>query len=120
MAQTIFERYGGFSVFNKVVSAFYDKILESPVTNPYFEGTDMRRLIDHQTKFVASITGGPASYSNDHLQRIHAPLNVTDGAFTEMAKLLKETLEDFNLDDADIKHISGEIINRRHFVISRK
>jgi hemoglobin len=118
MAQTVFERYGGFSVFSQVVSAFYDKILESPVTSPYFEGTDMRNLIDHQTKFVASVTGGPASYSNDMLQRVHAPLKVSEGAFAEMGKLLKETLEDFGLNEADVKHVCHEIVSRKHFVIS--
>jgi hemoglobin len=80
----------------------------------------MRNLIDHQTKFVASLTGGPASYSNEMLERIHAPLNISEGAFTEMAKLLKETLEDFNLDDADVKHVCHEIFSRKHLVTSRK
>jgi hypothetical protein len=33
MARTIFERYGGFAKINQVVSSFYDKILDSPVTS---------------------------------------------------------------------------------------
>ena len=85
MAQTIFERYGGFSTFSKVVSAFYDKILESPVTSRYFTNIDMRNLVDHQTKFVASVVGGPASYSNEHIARIHGPLKIDDDAFAEMS-----------------------------------
>jgi len=52
--------------------SFYDKILDSPVTSPYFSGIDMKRLIDHQTKFFAALMGGPASYTNDHLERVHA------------------------------------------------
>ena len=118
MAQTIFERYGGFATFSKVVSAFYDKILECPVTSPYFDSIDMRRLVDHQTKFVASVTGGPASYTNDHLQRIHAPFKIDEGAFAEMSKLLRETLEDFGLADADVHHVCHEILNRKHFIIA--
>lgn len=31
-------------------------VLESPTLSPYFQHTDMRRLIDHQTRFVAMIT----------------------------------------------------------------
>lgn len=116
MDQTIFERYGGFSTFHQVVSAFYDKMLASPVTSPYFVSVDMRRLIDHQTKFVASVTGGPASYSNDALQRLHKPLAVTEEAFQETAKLLKETLEDFGVAAPDIDHICREMVSRKPFV----
>lgn len=120
MAQTIFERYGGFAKLSQVVSAFYDKILESPVTSPYFAGTDMRRLVDHQTKFVASVTGGPASYTNEMLERIHVPLNVSEAAFAEMAALLQETLEDFGLADGDVQHVCREVVSRKHFVVARK
>jgi len=31
MRQTVFERVGGFAVVRKIVSAFYDSVLESPV-----------------------------------------------------------------------------------------
>jgi hemoglobin len=119
MARTIFERYGGFAKVNRIVSAFYDKILESPVTSPYFENVDMRRLIDHQTKFVATVMGGPASYTNDQLDHIHAHLEVTDRAFDQMALLLKETLEDFDMADEDVQFVYDEIVSRKRFVVSR-
>ena len=67
MRQTIFERYGGFSKVSKVVMSFYDKILNSSILAPYFAKTDMKRLIDHQTKFISSLMGGPASYTSEHL-----------------------------------------------------
>ncbi|MBV9347816.1 MAG: group 1 truncated hemoglobin [Pseudolabrys sp.] len=118
MAQTVFERYGGFSTFSKVVSAFYDKILDSPVTSPYFANVDMRRLIDHQTKFVASVVGGPASYTNEHLARIHTPFKINEAAFSEMSTLLRETLEDFGVAEADIQVVLREILNRKHFVVT--
>jgi len=119
MAQTIFERYGGFATLHQVVSAFYDKILESPITSPYFDGADMKRIIDHQTKFVASVTGGPASYSNDMLERIHTPLKVSEAAFNEMSTLLKETLEDFGLAEADVHHVCHEVGSRKHLVVTK-
>lgn len=119
MAQTIFERYGGFATFSKVVSAFYDKILESPITSPFFANIDMRALVDHQTKFVASVVGGPASYTNEHLARIHGPLKIDDTTFAEMSMLLKETLEDFGMADADVHVVCQEILGRKHFVVAR-
>jgi hemoglobin len=53
MAQTMYERYGGFPKIRRVVSDFYDRVLEEPELQRHFEGVDMRRLVDHQTKFVA-------------------------------------------------------------------
>ena len=78
MRRSIFERYGGFTSVSKIVLSFYDKVLDSPTVSPYFANSDMKRLIDHQTKFMASLMGGPASYTNDQLERVHAKLGITD------------------------------------------
>lgn len=119
MSQTIFERYGGFASVSRVVTSFYEKIIDSPVTNPYFNDIDMKRLIDHQTKFIASMMGGPASYTNDHLERVHAHLAITESAFFEAVDMLKETLEDFNFSDEDIEQVEMEVMNRKNFIVTR-
>lgn len=119
MSTSLFERVGGFAKVSRIVSAFYDKVLDSPILSPYFENTDMKTQIDHQTKFVASLMGGPASYSDEALERVHQPLKIDQAAFQEMVMLLQETLEDFELDDSDINAISNEILRRERFVITR-
>jgi hemoglobin len=55
------ERYGGFPTLSRIVMDFYDRVIDSDVLGPFFEDVDMRRLVDHQTKFVAWLMGGPAS-----------------------------------------------------------
>ena len=104
---------------SRIVSSFYDRVLDSPILSPYFEKTDMRRLIDHQTKFIASIMGGPASYSNDVLERVHAHLNIDQEAFDEMVLILGETLEDFNMADTDVESVRDEILIRSRYIIAR-
>ena len=42
-----------------------------------------------------------------------------DDAFTEMSTLLRETLEDFGVADADVHVVCQEILNRKHFVVTR-
>ncbi len=59
MALSLFEKYGGFASVSKIVSAFYNKAIDSDVIRPYFDNIDMRELIDHQTKFIAAMS--PAS-----------------------------------------------------------
>ena len=119
MRRTIFERYGGFATISRIVMSFYNKMLDSPITRPYFAKTDMKRLIDHQTKFIASMTGGPASYTNEHLERVHAHLGITEPAFFETVALLKETLEDFDLEDEDVQQVEDEMVSRKNFIISK-
>ena len=114
----MFDRYGGFARVSKVVSGFYDKALDSDVLGPYFENTDMRTLIDHQTKFVASIMGGPASYSDAELTRIHARLNIGDNEFSEMVELFVETLEDFHFEDADIAVAREQLVMRKSCIVT--
>jgi hemoglobin len=119
MARTMFERYGGFAVISRVVSSFYDKAVESPVLAPYFEGVDMRRLIDHQTKFIAAMMGGPASFSDDMLERVHANLGINEKAFLEMAGLFKETMEDFDMDDSDVAVVYRDILGKKHLIVTK-
>jgi len=119
VSSSLFEHYGGFAKISRVVSEFYDRMLDSPNLAGYFANTDMRRLVDHQTKFVASLMGGPAEYSNEALERAHARLKIDQASFDEMVALLAETLEDFDFDDSDIKTITAEMKSRSKYIISQ-
>ncbi len=114
---TMFERYGGFATISKVVMAFYDKAIDSDVVGGYFENVDMPALIDHQTKFISQVMGGPASYTDDVLARVHRSLKIDDNAFDEMVTILKDTLEEFEVDQSDIDVILAEFQARRAHVV---
>jgi hemoglobin len=114
----MFERYGGFATISKVVMVFYDKVLDSEVIGDWFSDVDMRRLIDHQTKFIAQVLGGPVAYSDEQLESLHQPLGITSTAFTEMVRLLRETLEEFEFAGADVSSIISDIDRRRHLIVA--
>jgi hemoglobin len=113
----MFERYGDFKTVRTIVSAFYEKMIDSEVTAPYFANTDMRRLLDHQSKFIASLMGGPASYSNDELRRIHVRLAIDERAFADSAELLAEALEDLDVAANDIEEILDEFMSRKPYIV---
>jgi len=117
--ETMFERYGGFAKVSKVVSAFYDRVLDSPIMGPYFAETDMKRLIDHQTKFIAYLMGGPASYSDEQLKKVHQHMAIERKAFEEMVSLLIETLEDFGFLDEDVETIKRHLEARAPLVVTK-
>jgi len=110
---SLFERYGGFASVSKIVMAFYDKILDSDIAGPYFDDVDMKALIDHQTKF-----GGPAEYSNEVLQNVHAKHSIDKATFDEVAMLFKTTLEEFEIEPADVRAVMDEITSRASYIIS--
>ncbi len=119
MANTLFDKYGGFGSISKIVMAFYDKAVDSEVIGPFFEHTDMAQLIDHQTKFIAYLFGGPASYSNEQLKRVHDGHAIDQQSFDEMARLLRETLEEFGVESADVKAVMDQIEARSVYVVSK-
>ena len=99
--------------------AFYDKVLDSEKIGDFFDDVDMRRLIDHQTKFISQAMGGPASYNDRQLQQLHAHLDIGTTHFDEMARLLRETLQDFDFPPDDVGLVMDEIERRRPYVITR-
>ena len=116
---TLFEKYGGFSTVSRVVSAFYDQVMDVPDLARYFADTDMRRLVDHQTKFIASVMGGPASFSNEQLERVHANMDITEKDYLAVIDVLRETLEDFDVEESDIAVICTDLIQRKHYIVAR-
>lgn len=117
MVQTLFERYGGFPKVSRIVSTFYDRVVDSPELTGYFEGVDMRRLIDHQTKFIASVMGGPASFSDQHLARVHEHLGITSASFDEAVVILRESLEDHGMEETDIGTVIASVRARKPYIV---
>ena len=116
--ETMFERYGGFTQISRVVSSFNARVLDSPNMGPDFHGVDKKRQIDHQTKVIAFLMGGPASYSDEHLRSIHQHMNIGREALNEMVELMTETLEDFDFSDEDIEAVRKQLLNRARLIIN--
>ncbi|UWQ76848.1 group 1 truncated hemoglobin [Leisingera sp. M658] len=119
MAQTIYEKYGGFSAISRVVMTFYELALESDQIGDYFADVDMARLIDHQTKFISSLLGGPASFSDERLEAVHRALAITHDDFDEMGALLKDALEQHGLSEPDVRATLAAIESKRNVIVQR-
>ncbi len=118
MSQTLFEKYGGFATISRVVMDFYDRALDSDQIGDFFDGVEMKKLIDHQTKFIATLMGGPASYTNERLAAMHSRLQINDVDFDEMKKLLTETLEEHGVSPDDVAAVIHEIEIRRDAIVT--
>jgi hemoglobin len=117
VAQTPYEKYGGFSTVSKIVMTLYDKLLDDDDVGPFFDDVDMPRLIDHQTKFVSSLMGGPASFTDIHIANAHRGLVIEDLHFDRLKALIAETLDEFGVEQADADTVLGAFEARRDLLI---
>ncbi|MGI9350928.1 MAG: group I truncated hemoglobin [Rhizobiaceae bacterium] len=115
--QALFEKYGGFSQISKVVMSFYDTLLDSDEIGPFFDDIDMSKMVDHQTKFIASLLGGPAAYSDNQLRQLHSHLDIKDSHFDELKVVLKSTLADHGIEPQDVEAVLAEFEARRKLVV---
>jgi hemoglobin len=115
---TMFERNGGFGFLSKVVMDFYDRVLDSEMLGGYFAGTNVKMLVDHQMKFMASLMGGPASFSDEALRAVHSRLRIDNPSFDEMLRILRDVLEDHEMADEDVVLMLGEFRRRRDAIVA--
>jgi len=117
MEQTLFQKYGGFSKVSRIVLDLYNRLLDDDDLGPFFEDVDMSRIVDHQTKFIASLLGGPASYTDDQISRMHRHLTINSSHFDALIEILSETLADHGVEKEDVETIIGALEGRRHLLI---
>ena len=119
MSLTCFDRAGGFSAVRKIVTDFYDRILDEPTIEPYFADVNMQKLVDHQAKFISQVMGGPTAFSDEALYRVHRPLGITQKDFRTVTTILRETLEDHGIDTDDIADVIGSVMQREPMIVTR-
>lgn len=119
MSKTPYEKYGGFATVSRIVMRLYDKLLDDDDVGPFFDDVDMPKLIDHQTKFVSSLMGGPASFSDTHIANAHHALTIYDAHFDRLKELIHETLDEFSVEPEDTLAVLGEFEARREILVER-
>ncbi len=113
----LFDKYGGMRALHSVIINFYDRVLDSDIVGPFFDDVDMAKLIDHQTKFFASILGGPAKYTDQRLASAHHHLTVTNVQFDEVIALLDETLTEAGFAPDDLSKTLSAVEARRSLIV---
>src|SRR4051812_5242094 len=114
----LYEKYGGVAAVSQNVPAFFDKVLASPSLDPHFASGEMEALIDHQTKFLCKVLGGPDNYAGRAMRTVHRHRNITAQAFNQVARLLKDSLEEAQVEPADVTTIMGIVASVRGDVVA--
>lgn len=114
---TTFEKYGGFKTVSRVVLTFYEMVLDSDVVGHHFDDVDMPKLMDHQTKFVSAIMGGPAAMSDERLAYVHHKLDISAAEFEEICTLLVEAMQRHGMEQGDIVEIARIFEEKRGLIL---
>jgi hemoglobin len=118
VSRSLFDRIGGFATVSGIVINFYGKVSESDLVAPYFAATDMKRLIDHQTKFMCSLLGGPASYTDEQIRLVHQGTGITDDAFDEIVELFEESLAEAGIEENEVGEVVERFRSKRDLVVA--
>ena len=119
MEKSLFDKYGGFSTISRIVLKLYDQLLDDDDVGPFFDDVDLPKLIDHQTKFVSSLMGGPASFTDDHIERAHRHMTIEPLHFDRLKEIVANVLAEFDVAPDDIETIVGEFESRRTLLIEK-
>jgi hemoglobin len=120
MTQSLFDKYGGFAQISRIVLDFYERLLDDDALGPFFEQIDIARIVDHQTKFIAMLLGGPSSFTDAQLRQVHRHLTIETAHFDRLAQILAETLADHGFDPPDVDLVVAEFERRRDLMVSRR
>lgn len=119
MSGTTFEKYGGFATVSRVVMTFYEMVLDNDIVGHHFDDVDMARLIDHQTKFISSLMGGPAAISDERLRVVHHKLDITDAEFEEITTLLSVAMQEHGMSEKDVGEVVKAINGKHDLIVKR-
>lgn len=117
MASTILQRIGGHDRIARIVFAFYDRVIDNRRLAGFFDSADMRRIVEHQAKFLVSVLDGPACYDDRELQDIHAGLAIADADFDEMLTMMRQTLDEFAVAAEDLELVLERLRARRRAIV---
>ncbi|MFC4075354.1 group I truncated hemoglobin [Salinithrix halophila] len=116
---SLYELLGDEGV-SAVVNDFYDRVIQDPRLNHYFQGMDMNRLRQHQMHFLVTYAlGGPEIYKGPKLSLAHRNLHITDSDYEQVIRHLNRSLIRFEVPleirikiEAFIRGIKPHIINK--------
>ena len=101
----------------RLATSFYADMLNSPRLTHYFAGVQMDSLIAKQASFIDTIIRGDTGFPAAELQRLHAHLDIDDGAFDELLAILDRTLLDFGIGANTSSRIHGTFDSFRDVIV---
>ena len=107
--ETLYARIGGAPTIERLITAFYQRVLSDPELAPFFEQTSIEKLQRMQQAFFSIALGGPPPDAPISLYESHRGRGIERRHLTKFTEHLLETLSELGIDDDDAKRICETI-----------
>src|ERR1043166_3031589 len=97
MAETLFEQVGGEAKLREIIGVFIDRVFENRMIGFFFRNADRARIKEMEYQLTAQFLGAPVEYTGRRLDLAHAKHPIMGGQFERRRKMLRDTLEDFQV-----------------------
>ncbi len=96
---TIYEEIGGRESIEKMVTAFYQRVLNDPLLQPFFQHTSVEKLQKMQVAFFSVALGGPEPEVQISLSDVHRGRGIQSRHLTRFTDHLMETLKAVGIEE---------------------
>lgn len=93
MDATLYDRIGGADGINRLVDAFYARVLADAGLQRFFTGVDMAKLRRMQGELFSAALGGPQQYSGRSVVEAHRRLQIGLHDYQRFMRHLFDTLD---------------------------
>jgi truncated hemoglobin YjbI len=97
MVMRYYEKIGDEKL-RKIVDVFVEKLYSNIIIGYLFRNIDKENLKQREFELIANVLGANLKYKGRNLRIIHQKHYIREGQFNIRQKLLKETLEEFNVE----------------------
>lgn len=109
MQKTLFEEIGGYASVEALIDRFYERVLADPMLKPFFENTDVDKLLRMQTAFFSLALGGPEPKFEISLYEAHQGRGIGVEHLTRYTEHLIETLNEVGVREEQMQRIYERI-----------
>ncbi|MEZ6094352.1 MAG: group 1 truncated hemoglobin [Pirellulaceae bacterium] len=106
---TLFEKIGKRPGIERLVGAFYHRVLADPLLSPFFEETSIEKLKEMQIAFFTIALGGPEPPLEVSLYESHRGKGIRRKHLTRFVEHLVATLAEIGVEPEDAKRIYERI-----------
>lgn len=134
--KSLYDRLGGIYAIAAVVDHFSDSLIDNPVVGKNSSNPQLRQWHSQElgrlaglkfmrTLWVADITGGPYKYvptvagkTRLNLKQAHCPLKVSSAEFDEVARVLGQSLDHFQVPSKEKSEVLAAFAAHKKEVIA--
>lgn len=107
--ETIYEKIGGSPIIERLVTAFYQRVLADPLLSPFFATTSIDKLKKMQIAFFTIALGGPEPDLSISLYESHRGRGIQRHHLTQFTKHLMDTLQEIGIEQENATKVYQRI-----------